>query len=129
MELLKYVVDKRPNVLILMGPFLDESNDCIKNDDINNADYDTDEFDLQYERIIDTIVDLVKDVINIQIVIISSFKDVNNYPIYPTPAYNITTKYPNVKFMPDPCLLNINGIIIGLNNVDVLFHLGKYECG
>lgn len=122
LELLKYVVETKPNILILMGPFLEETHDFIRNDEC-----EMDEFGLHFDKIIETIVDSVKSVPNIQIVVISSSKDVQHYPVYPTPAYTTSTKYPNVKFMPDPCMLNISGIIIGLTSVDVLFHLGKCE--
>lgn len=33
----------------------------------------------------------------------------------------------HVHFMPDPCMLSINGIVFGVTSTDVLFQLGSEE--
>lgn len=122
-DLLKYVIENKPNLLILLGPFLEQNHDCILNG--NAVEY----FGTHFENLIENIMDRLKEVANLEVVIISSCKDVHHDVVYPTPPYNILMKYPNLKLMPDPCMLNINGIIIGTTSADILFHLGKYEMG
>ncbi|CAG2063043.1 unnamed protein product, partial [Timema podura] len=47
--------------------------------------------------------------------------------IYPTPAFQLTKHYPNVLCAPDPCVVDIQGLIVGITSVDVLLNIGKEE--
>lgn len=64
---------------------------------------------------------------NIQIVLVSSHKDAHHHPVYPTPPYKLSKKYPNVHCFPDPSLISINGVVIGVTSSDPLFHIGREE--
>ena len=39
----------------------------------------------------------------------------------------ISIHFQHVHFMPDPCMLSINGIVFGVTSTDVLFQLGSEE--
>lgn len=62
----------------------------------------------------------------IQVVLIPSFNDAHHLPMYPTPCYELLD-YPNLICSPNPCLLDINGFLLGTTSVDVLFQLTKEE--
>ena len=61
--------------------------------------------------------------------LVSSNRDAQHDPIYPTPEYFLpkTLQSPNLHLMPDPCMLDIEGLILGITSVDVLMHLGHEE--
>lgn len=68
---------------------------------------------------------------NTQVVLVASNRDAHHEPIFPTPQYAIFNKklqnYPNLKLMPDPCILDVAGLKIGVTSVDVIKHIGKEE--
>lgn len=119
-DLLKYVNEARPHVLILMGPFLDRNHESILNGGLTQT------FDSFFEGLIENIMNSVLNA-DIQIVVVASLKDANHHPVYPTPPYRIREKYPNLTFVPDPCMLNINGLVIGATTADILFHISNFE--
>lgn len=64
--------------------------------------------------------------------LIASNRDAHHEPIFPTPHYTVFNRkflqnYPNLKLMPDPCILDIAGLKIGITSVDVIKHIGKEE--
>jgi len=69
---------------------------------------------------------------NTQVILIASNRDVHHEPIFPTPHYTVFNRklsqnYSNLKVMPDPCILNVAGLKIGITSVDVIKHIGKEE--
>ncbi|XP_022907291.2 DNA polymerase alpha subunit B [Onthophagus taurus] len=116
-DLLKYVVEIKPNILILLGPFLDFSHSQMINM--------TETFQSYFDNLIQTIMECFN--FEIKVVLVPSDKDANHFPIFPTPSYDIKEKYPNLICAPNPCLLDINGIVIGTSSMDILFHLSKEE--
>lgn len=56
-----------------------------------------------------------------------SSKDVHHHVVYPTPPYVTKKQFPNLRFVADPSLLNIEGLLIGATSIDALLHLGKEE--
>lgn len=60
---------------------------------------------------------------------IASHEDVHHDAFYPTPEYSIrnSLKRPNLHLMPDPCMLDIDGLIIGVTSVDIIRHLSSEE--
>ena len=61
--------------------------------------------------------------------IVSSYRDAHHEPVYPTPQYYLprSLQNSNLHSMPDPCILNIDGLTIGISAVDILKHLGNEE--
>jgi len=69
---------------------------------------------------------------NTQVVLVASNRDVHQEPVFPTSQYVISNEklldtYPNLRLMPDPCILDAEGLKIGITSVDVIKHIGKEE--
>lgn len=60
-------------------------------------------------------------------VIVASLRDVHHFAVFPTPAYTLLNKYPNLLLVPAPCMLDINGLHVAVTTADVLFNIGKEE--
>lgn len=60
---------------------------------------------------------------NTHVLCVSSSKDIHSTVVYPTHPYSIKRNFPNLKFLPDPCIININGLSIGVTATDTLKHL------
>ncbi|KAJ8977646.1 hypothetical protein NQ317_003624 [Molorchus minor] len=119
-DLLKYVTQYKPHVLLLLGPFIERTNEGIHDGNLAQT------FDSFFESLIENIMNALKG-IDLQVVIASSERDAHHHPVYPTLPYNVREKYENLTFVSDPCMININGLIIGATSVDVLFHISNFE--
>ncbi|XP_050300940.1 DNA polymerase alpha subunit B [Anthonomus grandis grandis] len=117
-DLLKYVKETNPHVLLLIGPFSDKTHPGILQGELRQS------VDSLFIDLVDTIS---KEITETQIIIVSSQKDPHHFPVYPTPPYDVGQQYPNITFMPDPCMVNINGLVLGATSVDVLFDMGCSE--
>lgn len=67
-----------------------------------------------------------------QVVLVASNRDAHHEPIFPTPQYAVFNKkllqnYRNLRLMPDPCILDVAGLKIGVTSVDIIKHIGKEE--
>lgn len=64
-----------------------------------------------------------------QVVVMSSYRDVHNGWIYPTPPYKLNKdiNFSNLHLVPDPCLIDINGLVIGMTSTDILYYLSQQE--
>ena len=63
---------------------------------------------------------------------VPSNRDVHHHPVFPTPEFILNTNKlgsntTNICSMPDPCIINVDGLHIGVTSVDVLRHLGQQE--
>ena len=61
------------------------------------------------------------------VVLIPSCRDAHHHMVYPVPPFILKTQYTNLTLAADPCMLDIDGIIIGATSTDILMHLGKEE--
>ncbi|KAF6200901.1 hypothetical protein GE061_005348 [Apolygus lucorum] len=118
-ELIDLVKKDQPNILVLVGPLVDATHPKIAQGQIAET------FSDYYSRMVQRIGDAL-DGLKIKVVVIASSKDANNLPVFPTPPA-VDHSYKNVKFFPDPSLLFIEGLVLGVTSVDALFHLGKHE--
>nr|CAD7401440.1 unnamed protein product [Timema poppensis] len=119
-DLLQHVKTNKPHVLILIGPFVDSTHPHI----VDGSFAET--FESFFEKIIDGIINTLKDV-KCQVVIVPSWRDAHHHMIYPTPAFQLTKHYPGVLCAPDPCMVDIQGLMVGITSVDVLLNIGKEE--
>ncbi|CAG0924555.1 unnamed protein product, partial [Notodromas monacha] len=116
-DLIEELKQLKPHVVILCGPFVDANNVCVSEDGLS----------VEYSTIFnETVAELCE--LGCQVAVIASANDVHHDAVYPTPPYTTSLKVPeNVKFFSDPCLLRINGLVVGCTATDILFHLGKEE--
>lgn len=127
-DLVKHIRKDKPDVVILMGPFVDLKNDLIENGKCITP------FDDIFKTKLKEISDVASN--DCQVIVLPSYRDVHHDYVYPQPPFfhqskdsrmKAKTDYPNVHFMPDPCVVDINNVIFGLTSSDVMFQLGAEE--
>lgn len=60
---------------------------------------------------------------DMEILIVSSSTDVHSSAIYPTHPYSSKMQQKNLVFLPDPCILNVNGVTIAMTATDIYNHI------
>ena len=118
-DVLKEIERVKPNVAILIGPFVDLKNNAITTSDVS--------FGNQFINIIKTIEEKVK-AMETNVYLVASARDAVGYPVYPQPPFPWTHSFAkNLRPLSDPCVLDIAGVRLAVTSTDVLFHLGKEE--
>ncbi|CAH2325230.1 DNA polymerase alpha subunit B [Pelobates cultripes] len=127
-DALKDLVDvinrDRPDVCILLGPFLDAKNEQIENLQLTVT------FEDVFKCCLKMIVEGTRPS-GSHLVFVPSIRDVHHYPVYPQPPF--TCYEPSkedkqrVHFVSDPCTLTVNSVVFGFTSTDLLFHMGAEE--
>ncbi|KAK3913841.1 DNA polymerase alpha subunit B [Frankliniella fusca] len=119
-DLIMYVQEHQPHVVILVGPFIDalhpQVNDGLLAQPFNEI----------FENIVDTLMRPLASC-HTEVVLVPSSRDVHHQPVYPTPPYVIRKAHPRLHLVPDPSFLDVNGILFGITATDVLMHIGREE--
>lgn len=119
-KLLTFCQNNNPDLLILMGPFVDEANSQM---DVLNEGYD-----VFFEKMVANIMNRLKECsVQTKVMMITSQNDLNSSGSFPTHPLMISGNYSNLKFLPDPCQFSIDGITFGFTATDVLAHLNDTE--
>lgn len=157
-DLVKYVQEHQPHLLILTGPFLDAVHPQIQDTQII-----AESFNDSFDKIVDALMRPLAGSVeylhmqyfcfinfcqffhahkvfvfictfcfnfyrcHTEVVLVPSSRDVHHHGIYPTPPYVLRKSYPRLHLMPDPALLDVSGILIGITATDVLKHFGRSE--
>lgn len=116
-DLVKYCKDNIPDVLIMTGPFLNTKGTAL----INMAD----RFDQHFDRMIDQLVRSLSP--HTHILIVSSHEDANSSFVYPTHPYESKQQYRNLHLLPDPCVVDIEGIHVGITSTDTINMMSNNE--
>lgn len=58
-----------------------------------------------------------------EVFIVSSNEDINSTAVYPTAPYSLQIPFKNVTFLPDPCIIKLNGVTIGMTATDIYNHI------
>lgn len=119
-DLLNYVAENQPHILMLIGPFVDENHPILAKGDIKET------FEEFFEDLIGGISTALSDT-NVRIILVSSMKDIHHMKVFPTPAYNLAYRYPNVVVVEDPSVLKLDDLLVGVTSVDVMYHIAQEE--
>ncbi|XP_061642919.1 DNA polymerase alpha subunit B [Phyllopteryx taeniolatus] len=126
LDLIHLIGRDRPDVCILLGPFVDSKHEQIEKSQVMEP------FEAIFSRCIESIVEGTKSV-GCRLVFVPSQRDIHHHYVYPQPPFILPSlsKNPRVTLVPDPCTLLIDGVTFGLTSTDILFHLGAEEisCG
>ncbi|CAK6971975.1 DNA polymerase alpha subunit B [Scomber scombrus] len=128
LDLINVIVRDRPDVCLLLGPFVDSKHEQIEKAQV------TETFETIFSRCIESIVDGTKSV-GCRLVFVPSLRDIHHHFIYPQPSFTLPNlskdQAQRVTLVPDPCTLLIDGVTFGLTSTDILFHMGAEEisCG
>jgi len=118
-NLLETVQCEVPDVVVMMGPFVDAKHPLILSGKI---DYSYDEL---FQIICDKVTAAVKN-LKTEVVFVPSQRDVCHECVYPQPPFAGELNK-RIKMMSDPSTILINDICIGMTSTDILFHLGGEE--
>lgn len=121
-KLLTFCQNNNPDLLILVGPFVDQKNTQF--DTLNEG------YDVFFEKMVNNIFDHLKEgSVQTKVVMIASQDDLNSSGAYPTHPLSMLSgnSNPHLKFLPDPCQFSIDGITFGFTAMDILSHLNDTE--
>lgn len=124
-ELLKKCSEEKPDVLILMGPFI-----SVHHPFINSANIQQLPERIFYEQVVTRLESLLNMCTETHVFLVPHANDIiQHYNVFPQPAFknNLNIKHERIHLASNPCGLLINGHTIGIANVDTLFRLGKEE--
>ncbi|XP_062854567.1 DNA polymerase alpha subunit B isoform X2 [Trichomycterus rosablanca] len=123
-DLIHIINKDRPDVCILLGPFVDSKHEQIEKGQV------TESFETIFSKCIESIVDGTRGT-ECKLVFVPSHRDVHHHYIYPQPPFTVPDLKKDdvhrVTFAPDPCTLLIGGVTIGMTSTDILFHMGAEE--
>ncbi|XP_034942481.1 DNA polymerase alpha subunit B isoform X2 [Chelonus insularis] len=121
-NLMSQVAQMEPNVLILIGPFIIDDGVCLEEQKHSKT----------YQEIFENLVTKIMGYVEgkcTQVVLIPSYEDAHHDGFYPTSEFSLraSLKKRNLHLMPDPCMIDIEGLIIGATSVDIIRHLSSEE--
>ncbi|XP_031640662.1 DNA polymerase alpha subunit B [Contarinia nasturtii] len=119
-ELLAYCKQHKPDILILLGPFLDADHPNLL-DGTMKVPLETHFFETMISGIVNSVG------CDTEVFIVSSSQDAHSTFIYPTAPYAHSSPYKNVTFLPDPCIIKLNGVTIGMTATDIYSHITDAE--
>ncbi|XP_054838025.1 DNA polymerase alpha subunit B isoform X1 [Eublepharis macularius] len=123
-DLIEVINKSRPDICILLGPFVDAKHTQVENYQLTAS------FEDVFKVCMKSIIDNTKSA-GSRLVIVPSLRDVHHDCIYPQPpfsCYELSKEdKQRVLFVSDPCTLEINGVVFGLTSTDLLFHMGAEE--
>ncbi|XP_039624981.1 DNA polymerase alpha subunit B [Polypterus senegalus] len=124
LDLIEIVKRDKPDVCILLGPFLDSKHEQVESYQLIGT------FEEVFKRCLKGIIEGTRG-LNTQLVFVPSLRDVHHEYVYPQPPFvfpEISKEdRQRVHLVPDPCTLNINGVVFGLTSTDIIFHMGTEE--
>lgn len=121
-NIISYVKQHQPNLIILLGPFIDSQHKLIVQGELNTT----------FQHFVETLLfDLMEVIENTtsKILLVASSKDAIAAEVYPTPPYKLFkgVNKPNLVLLPDPCTINVLGILITLTTTDIIKHMQEEE--
>ncbi|KAK1295490.1 hypothetical protein QJS10_CPA16g00235 [Acorus calamus] len=125
-ELLSYASRKQPQLLILLGPFIDSEHPEIKKGTANRS------FDeIFHVDIIRRLQDYAEYMGSVaRVILVPSTRDAHHHFVFPQPAFDIQLLEDlqhQITFLANPSLVSANEIMIGCCTVDILKHLSSEE--
>uniref|UniRef100_A0A0R3RYD7 DNA polymerase alpha subunit B n=1 Tax=Elaeophora elaphi TaxID=1147741 RepID=A0A0R3RYD7_9BILA len=127
-DFIKLVRKERPNVLILIGPFIDRTSAAVRSPQCCYT----------YDNLMDMLLAKIDDALSgtdIQVLIVpNGRKDAALRPSFPTPPFRSLKQRKqqlskNIVFLPDPATFRIAGIEFVVTASEIIQHLGREEIG
>eukprot|EP01147_Barroeca_monosierra_P010233 gene10233-2389_t len=121
-DFLRQVVEKKPQVVIFSGPFVDARHPLIMESEFEESFEDVLHF------VIDQIVTVIAGMPQTHAVIIPSLYDVTHDFIFPqAPFQSIATKHERLHLLANPSTFVVNELTFAVTSADVLFDLSRAE--
>ncbi|KAI0345724.1 DNA polymerase alpha, subunit B [Trametopsis cervina] len=121
---LRTISTERPDVVLLIGPFIDSTHECIGNGDTD--DTPTEMFNKVF---LDPLRDFLDSNPGAIALLVPNVKDLlSTHAVFPQDAFESSlVNDPRIQLLPNPCHFVLNGVVFAVSSVDVLFHLRKEE--
>ncbi|KAJ1303322.1 hypothetical protein OPQ81_011518 [Rhizoctonia solani] len=117
---------ERPQLLILIGPFVDSNHPLIKTGQVDDVP-----LDIFRQKISSPLVQLENEIPELLVIFVPSPRDlVSSHIAFPQAALERTPQLGLPKrsqLVPNPSTFLVNGFRIGVTSIDVLFHIRKDE--
>lgn len=123
--LVQVVIDERPDVLILAGPFVDSSHPLIQSGKI-----DVSPSELFKKEITSRLTRITEALSATTIVLVPSVRDlVSNHPAYPQAALDKASLGlgKRINVIANPFQISINEVNVAIASTDILMHLRREE--
>ncbi|KAK1438162.1 hypothetical protein QVD17_03965 [Tagetes erecta] len=120
-DLLAYAQRKQPQVLVLLGPFIDSEHPEIKKGALNTT-YD-ELFRVEIIRRLQDYVEFMGSAA--RVILVPSVRDAHHDFVFPQPAFDINLADPNhqITCITNPGIISANKVKVGCCSVDVLKQL------
>ncbi|KAF3910917.1 hypothetical protein ABW20_dc0109095 [Dactylellina cionopaga] len=129
-ELVDKVVETSPDVVLLLGPFIDTEHPKVKLGDFS-INMDTFSGYVLEDLFKEKITSQLKRITKSLVILVPSTRDaVSKHVSYPQDRLErrlLGLPAGNIKLLPNPCLISINEVVFGVSSADILFHLSMQE--
>ncbi|XP_073012947.1 uncharacterized protein [Typha latifolia] len=126
-DLLAYASRKQPQLLILMGPFIDSEHPDIKKGTVERSFYDI--FHLEILRKLQDYIEYMGS--HVRVILLPSVRDAHHHFVFPQPAFDIDLPEDSrpqvITCLANPALFSSNEIMFGCCTVDILKQLSSEE--
>ncbi|XP_076233741.1 DNA polymerase alpha subunit B [Calliopsis andreniformis] len=124
-DLIERVTEDEPNILILVGPFIEYTHQEIKKCSLKDTYQDF------FDKIVTRIMQSLQGK-STRVILVPSNRDAHHDAVFPTPEFaiypnKVGSNVTNLYSMTDPCIINVQGLHIGITSVDIVRHLGQQE--
>ncbi|XP_064293560.1 DNA polymerase alpha subunit B [Phalacrocorax carbo] len=123
-DLIARITSDRPDLCLLFGPFVDAKHEQVENCRLLGSFADV------FKLCLKTIIEGTRSA-GSHLVFVPSLRDVHHDYVYPQPPFLYPElpkeDRPRVHFVPDPCTLEVDGVVLGLTSTDLLLHMGAEE--
>ncbi|CAG8547618.1 18778_t:CDS:10, partial [Acaulospora morrowiae] len=122
-ELLNKMSAEKPDVLILMGPFVDEDHPLIQAGEVNITPGE-----IFSRKIAPMLLAFVRKSPNVKLIMIPSVKDIcHDHIAFPQPPWDKSGIPESIICLPNPVQFKVNEVVFAIGNVDILCHLFQEE--
>jgi DNA polymerase alpha/epsilon subunit B/DNA polymerase alpha subunit B, OB domain len=119
-DLLEVVLQDKPDVLFLFGPFVDADHFHVK-EQMNMGGRSHGQL---FKDVMQRIRMKLQHLSQTSVCIVPSSRDVTHVNVFPQPAFAPMSR---LTMLPNPCIVDVNGVTIALSSHDTLFSLAQAE--
>ncbi|TCD61023.1 DNA-directed DNA polymerase alpha subunit pol12 [Steccherinum ochraceum] len=122
--LLAKLKEEKPDVVLLVGPFIDASHPHIKHGDIDAPP------ETMFRSIfVEQLQEYLDSKEGSLAIVVPNVRDIlSDHTVFPQAQLNESlSNDPRIKYVPNPSRFRLNGVSFAVSSVDVLFHIRKEE--
>lgn len=136
-DLLANVVEAKPDVLILMGPFVDAKHPHVASGKCKKTLESGETLHLTFKDVMEFVLQRIASVLDecpTRVVIVPALDDITHDVAYPQPPLprallaDVELADPGqIIFAPNPCVLQVNQYTVAVNTQDTILHLAQED--